>query len=301
MVYDLTPVELPVAWRGLAAPMEAASDALVRLDERLARAEPVLADGARARAHLFDAQAALHLEGQLVALEDLVLHEAAMDVRRPTLALGRAVAVLADRRRLAAAAPDWAFSAAGWTLLLGARPDARGAPEDGDGEDHTEPPDEAALDLAAIDRLLARTRRTLAEHGAGGPVAPGGTLGSWRQVLDRTRDLPAVLAAAVALDAWLVLDPAPRQGHLGPLAAAALLRARAKATAHLPTLALGLRESRARWSRALPPPERLAGLLGAIEAAARSGGRDLDRLTLAREVMLRACAGKRRTSRARVR
>ncbi len=106
-----------------------------------------------------------------------------------------------------------------------------------------------------------------------------------------------MLAAAVALDAWLVLDPAPREGHRGPLAAAALLRARGKAEAHLPALALGLRDGRARWSRALPLPERLAGLLGAVEVSARLMGRDLDRLALAREVMLRACAGKRRTSR----
>ncbi len=104
----------------------------MRVDERLARAEPVLADGARARAHLRDAQAALHLDGELVALEDLVLHEAAMDVRRPTLALGRAVAVLADRRRLAAAAPGWAFSGAGWALLAG--PDAETAPEEDEEE-----------------------------------------------------------------------------------------------------------------------------------------------------------------------
>lgn len=292
MVYDLDPIRLPAAWRRLAAPLEAASDELVRLDERLVRTEPVLADGARARAHLFDAQAALHLEGELVALEDLVLHEAAMDVRRPNLALGRAVAVLAERRRLAAAAPGWAFSTEGWTLLAGA--DAHEPPQDENDE-------EVDADFAAIDRLLARTRRTLAAHEAGAPAPSFGAeddpSAAWRRVLDETRDLPAVLAAAVALDAWLVLDPAPRRGHRGLLAAAALLRARGKARAHLPALALGLRESRARWSRALPLPERLAGLLGAVETAARLMGRDLDRLALAREVMLCACAGKRRTSR----
>ena len=300
MVYDLDPIRLPAAWRRLAAPLEAASDELVRLDERLVRIEPVLADGARARAHLFDAQAALHLEGELVALEDLVLHEAAMDVRRPNLALGRAVAVLAERRRLAAAAPGWAFSTEGWTLLAGA--DAHEPPQDEPAQDEDdEEADGPDADFAAIDRLLARTRRTLAAHEAGAPAPSFGAeddpSAAWRRVLDETRDLPAVLAAVVALDACLVLDPAPRRGHRGLLAAAALLRARGKARAHLPALALGLRESRTRWSRALPLPERLAGLLGAVETAARLMGRDLDRLALAREVMLRACAGKRRTSR----
>ncbi|MET7245477.1 RHE_PE00001 family protein [Methylobacterium sp. EM32] len=289
MVYDVDAIRLPAAWRGLTVPLEAASDALVRLDERLARADPVLADGARARAHLFDAQAALHLDGELVALEDLVLHEAAMDVRRPTLALSRAVAVLTERRRLAAAAPGWAFSDAGWGLLAGPGPDAE------DDAEETEEPD-----FAAIDRLLARTRRTLADHMTGAPTpraAPDDPLARWQRILDETRDLPALLAAAIALDAWLVLDPAPRRGHRGPLLAAALLRARGKAGAHLPALSLGLREARARWSQARPLPDRLTGLLGAVEASARAVGRDLDRLALAREVMLRACAGRRRTSR----
>lgn len=71
--------------RGLIAdltkPVEAATLALVRLDERLARSEPVLADGIRARADLFEAQALAHLSGELVSLEDLVLHDADMDVR----------------------------------------------------------------------------------------------------------------------------------------------------------------------------------------------------------------------------
>lgn len=300
MVYDFDTIRLPAAWRGLTDPLEAASDALVRLDERLARAEPVLADGARARAHLFDAQAALHLDGELVALEDLVLHEAAMDVRRPTLALGRAVAVLADRRRLAAAPPGWAFSGPGWALLAGPGP-GPGAPEAGEEGNPVEvAAEEPDPDFAVIDRLLARTRRTLADYEAGAPAprpAADDPVAAWRRVIDGTRDLPAVLAAAIALDAWLVLDPAPRRGHRGPLAAAALLRARAKANAHLPALALGLRDSRARWSRALPLTDRLAGLLDAIEASARLMGRDLDRLALAREVMLRACTGRRRTSR----
>ncbi|AWN45432.1 hypothetical protein DK419_03115 [Methylobacterium terrae] len=301
MAYDLDAIRPPAAWRPLAGPLEAASDALVRADERLARADPVLADGARARAHLFDAQAALHLDGELVALEDLVLHEAAMDVRRPTLALGRAVAVLADRRRLAASPPGWAFSAPGRAMLAGPEPEAGATEDERPDEEDEDEPEGADTAFAAIDRLLARTRRTLAAHEAGGPVPrrdpDEGPVAAWRRILDETRDLPAALAAAVALDAWLVLDPAPRRGHRGPLTAAALLRARAKVTVHLPALSLGLRESRAPWSRALPLADRVAGLLGAVEASARTLGRDLDRLTLAREVMLRACAAKRRTSR----
>jgi hypothetical protein len=59
----------------LARPIEAATLALVRLDERLARSEPMLADGVRARTDLFEAQALAHLSGELVSLEDFVQHE----------------------------------------------------------------------------------------------------------------------------------------------------------------------------------------------------------------------------------
>ena len=74
------------------------------------RAEPVLADGCRARADFFDAQATVHLAGGLVALEDLVLHDAAMDVRWPTPELTRAAIVLPTRRRIAASPSGWPFS-----------------------------------------------------------------------------------------------------------------------------------------------------------------------------------------------
>ena len=81
----------------LARPIEAATLALVRLDEWLARSEPVLADGVRARADLFEVQALVHLSGERVSLEDLVLHEAGMDIRAPSTGVVRASRILGER------------------------------------------------------------------------------------------------------------------------------------------------------------------------------------------------------------
>ena len=90
-----TPVPTPGAFAlGAAAladligPLSAADDTLARLDERL-RKSPVCR-GVLARADAAEACAALWAEGELVALDDLVLHDAGMDVRTPSHALVRA-------------------------------------------------------------------------------------------------------------------------------------------------------------------------------------------------------------------
>src|SRR3954468_17058087 len=101
----------PLPWPQLAGPLAAAEDSLARLDERLAKS-PIRA-GWIARTHFTDACASLWLEGELVHLEDLVLHDAGMDIRAPTHELTRAHAVLRARRRLAAADPNWGLTPAG--------------------------------------------------------------------------------------------------------------------------------------------------------------------------------------------
>ena len=82
-------------------------------------AKSPIRDGVVARSHFSDAAACLWLEGELVHLEDLVLHDAGMDIRAPTHELTRAHAVLRTRRRIAEAKPDWTLSAAGLAGLRG--------------------------------------------------------------------------------------------------------------------------------------------------------------------------------------
>jgi hypothetical protein len=111
MRYDLD--HLPL--KTLLSPLARASAALARLDERLALS-PVGA-GLIERMHFADACASLWLDGELVEMEDLVLHEAARDIRSPSHQLTIARDVLQTRRRIAAQAPDWALSPNGLRSL----------------------------------------------------------------------------------------------------------------------------------------------------------------------------------------
>src|SRR3954469_17516794 len=69
----------PLPWNALAGPLATAEDALARLDERLG-VSPIR-EGWISRTHFMDACASLWLQGELVHLEDLVLHDAEMDQR----------------------------------------------------------------------------------------------------------------------------------------------------------------------------------------------------------------------------
>lgn len=95
--------------------MARASEALARLDERLAPS-PV-GEGLIERFHFADACASLWLDGELVEMEDLVLHDAARDIRSPSHALTIARDVLLTRRRIVAQALDWALSPNGLRSL----------------------------------------------------------------------------------------------------------------------------------------------------------------------------------------
>jgi hypothetical protein len=344
----------------LARPIEAATLALVRIDERLARSEPVLADGVRARFHLFEAQALAQLAGELASLEDLVLHDAGMDVRAPSTGVVRAQRILDERRNLARRAPEAVLAPEALSRLIGvaaesgqvkardaetglvaaavsaaARPAVSGPwempkpfaddglwpdPDESDDGDGLEMPDEegealasnssraATGDLAAIDALLARTDRLLGAIERPPPeTAPlrlrdpdygaSSRLTAWLDALRAAEDAPAVLATAIALDAWLALEPAERGGEVGFALAATILRQRDIAAHYLPALGLGYRKSRFRWSPHQVQAVRLAGLIEAMQGSAHLADSDLKRLTLAREVMARRCEGRRGNSR----
>ncbi|MER8608501.1 hypothetical protein NKH48_33310, partial [Mesorhizobium sp. M1233] len=113
MAYDLDNLPLNT----LIGPLARAADLLARLDERV-RTSPVR-DGFVERCHFADAAAALWLDGELVHVEDLVLHDAHMDIRAPTHELTRAHAVLRARRRILLHPPDWALSRVGILALRG--------------------------------------------------------------------------------------------------------------------------------------------------------------------------------------
>jgi hypothetical protein len=337
--YDISRVQRQLLVSDCAAASETAAIALARFDERLLRAKPMLAEGARQRSHAFEAQALIGLTGGLCPLEDLILHDAGMDVRSPTREIARAAAMLDERRRLARREPADILSHGTLRQRLGiegpADPDRMdrvmttavapnyvAAPWDRNGreddaedqadEDDLDQVDEANLAdpvFAEIDALLVRTRKKLdawndlsSDEGRKSLTLrdPGydaaGRFARWLAILEEGRVLPATLAAALALDAWLWLEPSEHSGELGFALAATGLRERGLAAAHLPTVGLGLRRGRFRWSQHQALGVRIVGLLGAFSEAAAFGQADLDRLSLARELMLRKCEGRRGNS-----
>ncbi|MBP2234034.1 hypothetical protein J2Z31_000524 [Sinorhizobium kostiense] len=296
----------------------AAEDGLARLDERAAR--HAVAEGFRERGQFFDAVAALWVAGELVHVEDLVLHDSHMDARAPSHELTIAHAVLRARRRLELAEPGWALSAAGLDVLRGEQtgqglpaptpPHFDTAGQGFGGEDTDDNP--LASEFAELDAALARSQRLLDSHReafadpeiAPPPVPrerqePMGQLGllfdeewderarldAWRAVLPLADQLPASIGAAILFDTWERIEPLRRMHWLGALLVGDYLRFRGKVASHVLAFNTGLRTIRHERRRAKDRLTRLNAFLEAISATADLGLKELDRLSLARTQM----------------
>lgn len=188
----------------LLKPVSDASSALARLDERIGRS-PV-GPGFLERQNFTDACASLWIDGELVHLEDLVLHDSLRDIRTPTHELTIARDVLRTRRRIAAQPAGWALSEEGLRGLRQAWPaaslgdggtgvaDAAAAgvvdAGGGEGPEDREENGEAGEDvldaeLAAIDALLARSEAAIEQAKKPGLAksAPGSGAGRERDPL----------------------------------------------------------------------------------------------------------------------
>lgn len=301
----------------LLAPIAAAEDALARLDERVARSE--VGSGFASRSDFFDSVSSMWVGGELVHLEDLVLHDAQMDIRAPSHELVIAHRIVRARRRVSRNDPGWAVSRSGIMALAGVAEEpsveteavgrgGEGVELDLVGHDALSP------ELAEIDEVLARTqwlvdsnaaveqRKREPEISVGELLIrdpdwdEGERIGEWFALVKKVEPLPATLAAALLWDAWEYLEPLQRQHWLGQVLVSDFLRSRGKVRSHLLAFAVGLREIPREHRRARDRTTRLVAYLDAMSAAAGIGIKDIDRLTLAKRQLERKAAGRRTTS-----
>ncbi len=257
MIYEVPP-SLPAS---IIPALFQAEDMVTRFDER-ARVDE-LAAGWLSRLLFHQVCACEYGDGVLIHLDELVDLDGGLGTTVPHVELTAAVEVLRVWRR--------AGKLGARELLLREPPgEDRSAaigpiePDDGESE------------------IVASRRQRLQE---------------WRRVLTATNALPPLLAAVVAWDAWLLLEPELHGAWRGGLLAALVLRSRGKTRHALLPTDIGRRASRFQWAARLPQEERLAGLLQWIYGAADRATKELQTLRLSSSALQAKLNGRRRNSR----
>lgn len=253
------PEKLPLD--ALLAPLLAADEAITRLDDRLRTS--TLREGWTARTLYREAVACRLAQGEFVHLEDLVLLDGGALATTMTPELSSAWHVLGVWRR--ASKTDAA------ELLCSPRP----------GE----------VAAGNIDPLNAPDYFYDPNWGE------AARLKAWRGVLHETRAVPPLLAAAIAWDAWLVLEPDQRGAWRASLIAALLLKARAKTRHLLLPIDHGRRFASYRRHPNHGFARRIAGFLAWAQTGAEQSLKELGTLAIAADMLRTRAAYRRRNSR----
>jgi hypothetical protein len=308
MRYDVSKIDVSE----LFGPVSVATACVVRLDERIAGSP--LKQGWIDRAQFAEACASLWVDGELVHLEDLVLHDAAMAVRAPTHELTVAHDILRTRRRIASNDAGWALSAAGLGALRFSRMDDRDQLEIKSARavhDFTADDDDIEDPLAAIDAVLARSQALLADAVSVRSLKTperdpliydedwdeDGRLAEWRGVLEEIQTMPPVLQAALAWDAWWHLQVSKNAPWLGRLLASAVMRQSGLTEAQLSAVNFGLRQVPRERRMSRNRMVRLLAFVEAVTLASELGLKEHQRLLLAKQQLERRLIGRRQSSR----
>ncbi len=185
---------------------------------------------------------------------------------------------------------------------------------EGEGDEGDDAKDLPGVDYAAIDALLARSDAAIENATRPGRAAGSrasekdplvydldwdedARLDEWRAVLRQAEDLPAVLQAIVALDAWNELSVLQHAPWLGRLFCASILRQAGITTgAHLAAINLGLKTIPVDRRRHRDRETRLLAIARGLIVAAEIGLKEHDRLALARTMFERKLDGRRMSS-----
>ena len=268
-----------------------ADDAVSRLEGRLT-GSPLLHLWTE-RTDWLEAHAAAWNRGELAPLEDIILHDAFMDRTLPTIGVTLAQAILRGRRRAFRMAPARLLTPSGLEAVLSR------------GNIASDPGSEA---VKAADRNPSR--RVTGFDGAltACPLpddlaqqSPAQALTYWLASSARLRQShPPLLACAMLMDLWWRLEVAQTQDYAGMFLIEAYARTLGRMRHARLCLELGARtvqSQQVRWRKTAPDADRVEVCLEMIRTGAEKGLEELNRLSIADQILRRALRDRRRTSR----